>query len=163
MLKTAFQSEPDSAPNILLVNDPNMVNGPMPMDPTEPPVADLSGYPFLSKSLEDLSSFLDTISEDWPISTFRFLVVDEQSAEDGTVLFVERGHRVTDKPQTVRLDYAHANAIPIAVQVATMDLGGIREISDENGVYRGSTTKSQPREGGFASRKQLISTETLDT
>jgi hypothetical protein len=93
IVKTAYESEPDSGPNILLIDGLDMVHGPMPVDPTEPPLGGLPGYPFLSRSVEELGSFLDTIPEGWPISTFRFLVVDEQSVEDETVLFVERGIR----------------------------------------------------------------------
>jgi hypothetical protein len=73
------------------------------------------------------------------------------------VLFVQRGYEDTDKPETLRLDAKHANAIPIAVQVATMDMSSIREIADEDGVYRGGPADQQPRKGGPAPRKQLVS------
>ena len=157
VVKSACDSETDCGPNMLLINDPDIVSGPMSVDPTEPPVANLSGYPFLSKSLEELGSFLGTIPEGWPISILRFLVADKQTAEDRTVLFVERGHKETEELQTWRLAAEHANAIPIAVQVSTMSISGVRAIADEDGVYRGGLARQQPTRGGPAPRKLLVS------
>ena len=80
VVKSAYGSETDCGPNMLLINGPDIVSGPMPVDPTEPPVTNLSGYPLLSKSLEELGSFLGTIPGGWPTSTLRFLVADKQTA-----------------------------------------------------------------------------------
>jgi hypothetical protein len=154
IISTAYKSETDSGPNIVLINDANFIKGPAPTTPTQTPIPKISNYPFLAKSLTDLESFLDTIPDDWSISNYRLLVADKQTTEDNTLLFVELAD---PEPETVRLDAAHANSIPIAIGVATMDMQGVRSLADENGVYRGDPAAQPPQRGGPAPRKQLRS------
>lgn len=55
----------------------------------------------------------------------------------------------------MRLDASHANAVPVAVQVATMDIDGVRALVDEDGVFRGGTSQLAVRKGKPAPRKSL--------
>lgn len=55
----------------------------------------------------------------------------------------------------MRLDAAHANAVPVAVQVATMDINGVRALVDEDGVFRGGASRPSVRKGEPAPRKPL--------
>lgn len=57
----------------------------------------------------------------------------------------------------MRLDAAHANAVPVAVQVATMDINGVRALVDEDGVYRSGPSRPAVRKGEPAPRKPLES------
>lgn len=55
----------------------------------------------------------------------------------------------------MRLDAAQANAVPVAVQVATMDINGIRDLVDEDGVFRGGPNEPAARRGDPAPRMPL--------
>ncbi len=55
----------------------------------------------------------------------------------------------------MRLDAAYANAVPVAVQVATMDINGVRALVDEDGVYRSGPSRPAVRKGEPAPRKPL--------
>lgn len=71
------------------------------------------------------------------------------------MLLVDRGYEPDQTPQTVRLDAVHANAVPVAVQVATMDINGVRALVDEDGVFRGGASRPAVRKGGPAPGKPL--------
>src|ERR1700750_1189110 len=106
IISTAYTSEPEFGHNILLVNNSDFTKGPMPTGPTEPPLSSISKYPFLSKSLEELGSFAQSIPSDWLVSRLRLLVADKQTIEDSTLLFVEPED---PEPDTVRLDARRGN------------------------------------------------------
>jgi hypothetical protein len=55
------------------------------------------------------------------------------------------------------LDTATVNAVPVAVQMATMDIDGVRALVDGDGVFR--IGKGGGRKGGEAPRKELGSRE----
>jgi hypothetical protein len=71
------------------------------------------------------------------------------------MLFVDRGYEPGATPQTVRLDAPHANAVPVAVQVATMDVNGVQALVDEDGVFRGGASRPPVTKGRSAPRKPL--------
>lgn len=70
-------------------------------------------------------------------------------------MFVDRGYEPGQTPQTVRLDAEHANAVPVAVQVATMDINEVRAEVDEDGVFRGGASRPAVRKGEPTPRKAL--------
>lgn len=105
--------------------------------------------------MQELADLLDKSDAEPAISSHQFLVADEQTNEDDTLIFVDRGYEHDATPETVRLDAAHANAVPIAVQVATMDLNGLQSLVDEDGVYRGGSSAPKPKKGKPAPRKKL--------
>ncbi|MCJ1467187.1 hypothetical protein MMC07_005810 [Pseudocyphellaria aurata] len=109
----------------------------------------------LSRSLGPRPRRLASNRDDSGISSHQFLIADEQTNEDRTVLFVDRGYEPGEPPETVRLDAAYANGVPVAVQVATMDVNGVRALVDDDGVYRGGPSRPEPRKGGRAPRKRL--------
>lgn len=71
------------------------------------------------------------------------------------MLLVDRGYEPDATPQTVRVDAAHANAVSVAVHVATMDVNGVRALVDDDGVFRGGATRPAVRRGESAPRKPL--------
>lgn len=105
--------------------------------------------------MHDLATFLDSNNPGSAISSHQFLIADKQTNEDHSVLLVDRGYEPGETPQTVRLDAAHANAVSVAVQVATMDINGVRALVDEDGVFRGGSSRPAARKGDPAPRKSL--------
>jgi hypothetical protein len=155
ILKASYE-DTEGSPSLLLINDPDIVNGPKVSDPTKPPIPNLSTYPFLSKGLEELGSFLDSVPTDFPISTYYFLVADKRTIEDDSLLFVGRSSGENDEQETVRLASEYANKYPIAVQVGTLGINELRSSVDEDGVYRGGPAdRPPPKKGGKAPRKEL--------
>lgn len=165
ILQTAYDENSDSPPNILLLSKPSLLTDPQNApQPSHPPIADFpsDNYPFLARSVQDLANLLSESDPEPAISSHQFLVADEQTNEDNTLIFVDRGYDEDNaaKPETVRLDAAHANTIPISVQVATLDLEGVRSLVDVDGVYRGGSSSSgggrpEPKKGKPAPRKRL--------
>ena len=138
-----------------MLSKPDLLDDPQNAQPSHPPVTGLSDYPFLAYSVQALADLLDKSDPEPAISSHQFLVADEQTNKDNTLIFVDIGYEKNAKPETVRLDATHANAVPIAVQVATMDLNGIRSLVDEDGVYRGGPSGPEPKKGKPAPRKKL--------
>lgn len=138
-----------------MLSEPSLLADPQNAQPSHPPITDLSDYPFLDRSVQDLADLLDKSDPEPVISSHQFLIADEQTNEDNTLIFVDRGYEQNARPETVRLDATHANAVPIAVQVATMDLNGLRSLLDEDGVYRGGPSGPEPKKGKPAPRKKL--------
>lgn len=138
-----------------MLSKPDLLYNPQNAQPSHPPITSFSDYPFLAHSIQDLADLLDKSDPEPAISSHQFLVADEQTNEDNTLIFVDIGYEKNAKPETVRLDATHANAVPIAVQVATMDLNGIRSLVDEDGVYRGGPSDPEPKKGKPAPRKKL--------
>ena len=108
--------------------------------------------------MEDLISFIDTNFVDSGISTNEFLIADERTIEDKTLPFVDRCFEPDSIPITVRLDASRANAMPVAIQVATMGTAEICTLVDKDGVFRGGpdqhlpSSESGPVEGVSAPR-----------
>lgn len=155
IIRTAYDEKPDSPPNILVLSGPGLLNDPGNAQPSLPPITDFSDYPFLGRSVQDLADLLDKSDPEPAISSHQFLIADEQTNEDRTLIFVDRGYEDDATPETVRLDDVHANAVPIAVQVATMDIEGLRSIVDDDGVFRGGSSGPEPKKGKPTPRKKL--------
>ncbi|KAL9120585.1 MAG: hypothetical protein Q9187_002863 [Circinaria calcarea] len=153
--ETAYAGGPDSPPSLFLVPEPGLLTDLRTAQPTHPPITNISSYPFLAHSVHDLAAFLDSNNPGSAISSHQFLIADQQTNEDNSLLFVDRGYEPGTTPQTVRLDAAHANAVPVAVQVATMDMNGVRVLVDEDGVFRGGASRPAARKGGPAPEKPL--------
>lgn len=156
ILATAYKNSPDTAPSLVIVNS----RSPSSFSETASvaPVADIDAHQFLSEEPAALATFLEKHTPGTEISEYHFLVADEQTIEDQTLLLTETG-LMSNKPaehvQTMRLSAEHANAIPVALGVATMDMEGLRDLVDEDGVYRGGRSNGGVIRGGPAPRKQL--------
>jgi hypothetical protein len=86
------------------------------------------------------------------------LVADARTLEDKSLLFVDTGYDVAvspDEAKTVRLSAQHANAIPVAVAVASMGIEEVIALADGDGVFRGGPAAAAPRKGQPAPRMQL--------
>jgi hypothetical protein len=68
------------------------------------------------------------------------LVADARTLEDKSLLFVDVAYDNTaspDETKTVRLSAQQANAIPVAVLVASMGIEEVIALADGDGVFRG--------------------------
>ena len=154
IIQTAYNGAPESPPGLFLLTESGPINHRDTAEPSQPPIPEISGYPFLSHSIDELAAFLDSYNTpEKAISSHQFLVADQQTIEDGSLFFVDRGYDPATAPETVRLDAAQVNAIPVAVQIGSLSINEIRTLVDQDGVFRGGS--GQPRRGGPAPRKQL--------
>ena len=83
------------------------------------------------------------------------MVADARTLEDKSLLFVDVGYDDSAEVKTVRLSAQHANAIPVAVAVATMGIEEVIALADADGVFRGGPAAAPPRKGQPAPRLQL--------
>ena len=67
------------------------------------------------------------------------MVADARTLEDKSLLFVDVGYDDSAEVKTVRLSAQHANAIPVAVAVATMGIEEVIALADADGVFRGGS------------------------
>lgn len=150
IIQSAYQGAPESPPSLFVLTKSAKLDT---AEPSHPPVPDISSYPFLSHSIDDLATFLDSHNSEKAISSHQFLIADQQTIEDSSLLFVDRGYDPGTAPETVRLDATQVNAIPVAVQIGTTEVNEVRASLDGDGIYRGGS--GQPRKGEPAPRKRL--------
>ncbi|RAL12494.1 uncharacterized protein BO97DRAFT_405440 [Aspergillus homomorphus CBS 101889] len=119
---------------------------------TKPPVAS-SPYPFLCWDIGKIARFLCENASMTVVDHSVFLVADEKTAfDEDTLLLV---HSVENSQVSIRLSAGYANSQAVSVSVATTDVGELRSLADEDGVYRGGPERPPPIRGGKAPRKQL--------
>ena len=83
------------------------------------------------------------------------MVADARTLEDKSLLFVDVGYDDNAEVQTVRLSAQQANAIPVAVAVATMGTEEVIALADGDGVFRGGSATAPPGQGGPAPPMRL--------
>ena len=124
-------------------------------------MAYIAAYPFLSNSITSLVKYL---RENAPnVSSHQLLVADAQTLEDKSLLFVDvgpgyyyDGTASPDEVKTVRLSAQYANAIPVAVAVATMGIEEVIVLADKDGVFRGGRSSAPPIKGMPMPPMQLV-------
>jgi hypothetical protein len=79
------------------------------------------------------------------VSSHHLLVADARTLEDKSLLFVDAGYDNTASAKTVRLSAQHANAIPVAIAVATMGIEEVIALADGDGVFRGGPAAALPK------------------
>ena len=92
------------------------------------------------------------------VSSYYFLVADARTLEDKSLLFVDAAYDDAASPddaKTVRLSAQYANAIPVAIAVATMGIDEVIALADEDGVFRGGSPAVPPIKGQPAPSMQL--------
>lgn len=72
--------------------------------------------------------------------------------DEDTLLLV---YNIGNSQESIRLSAGYANSQAVSVSVATTDVGELRSLADNDGVYRGGPDRPPPRKGGKAPRKQL--------
>jgi len=102
---------------------------------------------------EQISQFLDENATDSILSTRTFVVADQRTAEDSTLLLVDLG---SDGFDMVRVSASQVNVQATCVWVATTSVNELRSIADGDGIFRGGGGP-EPKRGGAAPRKQLAS------
>jgi uncharacterized protein (UPF0210 family) len=119
---------------------------------TMPPVESLQ-YPFLGWDIGKIAQFLQEDASETVVDYTTFLVADEKTASDEDTLLLV--YSIEDSLESIRLSASYANSQAVSVSIATTDVGELRSLSDEDGVFRGGPQRPPPRKGGEAPRKQL--------
>lgn len=100
----------------------------------------------------DITALLAQKSGKSQINKDTFIILDERSCEDESVLLVS-GRGDEEGLQVVRVSFEQSLAILQAVDVRSIGMNEVRSWVDESGVYRGSD--SVPKKGGAAPMKKL--------
>ncbi|KAB8204143.1 hypothetical protein BDV34DRAFT_197932 [Aspergillus parasiticus] len=150
--------EIQSPPTLLLINNTgNALRRYTHDDVTYPPVDPSFKSPFLGWEMDEVVRFLREYATGTIVDHFVFLVADQRTAEDESLLLVQ-SFGEGDSVESVRLAAEYVNTQAVAVAVATTDVQELRGLVDEDGVFRGGSGRSGnpvPRKGGKAPRKQL--------
>ncbi|KAI1257721.1 hypothetical protein MGN70_000765 [Eutypa lata] len=165
LLESAYAEGPDSPDSLLLVLDkktiPSAEGKNVPA--TVLPVSTGPGPDFYGATIASLVAHVQETAGKGPISGSYFLVVDQQTPEDKTVLLVkcpkdavERDDQSNPKVEieSLRLATGQANAPVVAMQVGSGSFAELEDNVAEDGVYRGGKGPS-PKEGQPAPRKKL--------
>jgi hypothetical protein len=119
---------------------------------TKPPVESLQ-YPFLGWDISKIARFLQENALNTVVDYTTFLVADEKTTSDEDTLLLV--YNIDNSQESIRLSAAYANSEAVSVSVATKDVGELRSLADDDGVYRGGPRGPPPKKGGKAPRKQL--------
>ncbi|GES59951.1 hypothetical protein ATEIFO6365_0002028200 [Aspergillus terreus] len=156
VLGTAYDasSNIDSPPSLILVTtaDAAVLQKYTKDSVTKPPVESVQ-YPFLGWDVGKIARFLQENASQTVLDHTTFLVADEQTASDGDTLLL--AYNIKDSQDSVRLSAGCANSGAVSVSVATRDVGELRSLADDDGVYRGGPQRPPPQKGGKAPKKQL--------
>ncbi|KAL1957773.1 hypothetical protein VTO42DRAFT_5491 [Malbranchea cinnamomea] len=114
---------------------------------TRVPVDKTFKSPFIGWDIDRIAVFLRENATDTVIDSSLFLVADEQTASDQTLLLVnvERDDVYYQKKQgkmamtKVRLVPEFANSCPVAITIGCMGANELESEADEDGVYRGGS------------------------
>src|SRR4051812_41132837 len=102
---------------------------------TQPPIPDITSYPFKSSDLGSLGAFVQNIAV---LSPTYFLVADERTIKDNSLLFVAFSADGPGSISAVRIDGSFANRVPIAVAMGIIDIDSVQGLADEKeGIFRG--------------------------
>ncbi|GIC90511.1 uncharacterized protein Aud_006945 [Aspergillus udagawae] len=156
VLSTAYEasSKIDSPPSLILVMtaDAAELQKYTKDSVTKPPIESLQ-YPFLGWDLGKIAQFLQENASNTVLDHTTFLVADEKTTlDEDTLLLV---YNIEYSQESIRLSASYANNQAVAISVATTDVGELRSLADDDGVYRGGPQRPPPKKGGKAPRKQL--------
>ncbi|KAG2416569.1 hypothetical protein HFD88_007784 [Aspergillus terreus] len=156
VLSTAYDasSKVDSPPSLILVTtaDAAELQKYTKDSVTKPPVESVQ-YPFLGWDIGKIAQFLQENAPRAVLDHTTFLVADGQTASDGDTLLLV--YNIKDSQESVRLSAGCANSGAVSVSIATTDVGELRSLADDDGVYRGGPQRPPPQKGGKAPKKQL--------
>lgn len=117
---------------------------------TNPPI-DTFQTPFLGWHVKKTAQFIQENASKTVVDRTTFLVADDQTAADkGTLLLV-----YSVSLETIRVSAEFVNSQAVSFAVATTDIGELRTLADDDGVYRGGRQGRPPKKGGQAPRKLL--------
>jgi hypothetical protein len=152
ILITAYAESMDTEPSLVLVPYAvSLDDSDFGAEPTGPPIAEMTSYPFLPNTVAALTKLVCGNTVD-TLDSSSFLVVDAQTITDKTVLFVS--YQGSKKPTTVQLSAEQANTIPVAIAVATIDIEGVISIANTDVVHQGDS-RPPPQRGGAVPPMQL--------
>lgn len=133
MLGAAYAGSPDTQASLYLLNSKDV---PTAVTPSKPPVNVFNEWPFKSYDAPKLSAFLKNMKNS-AVAMDYFLVADEQTIKDTTLLLVEVSPAEPACIDTVRIAASEANAVPVAVDVGTLDMETIKSLRGKDNVYHG--------------------------
>jgi hypothetical protein len=115
--------------------------------------------PFLSLPIPALATHLYEKARNTKVSASHFLVADEQTSNDRSMLFVQCHDAEKRELESVRVDARFLNTASMAVGVGASGIEELVALADADGVYRGGEGRGRaaPRKGGEAPRKTLQS------
>ncbi|KAJ5779355.1 hypothetical protein N7457_007075 [Penicillium paradoxum] len=150
VLSTAYEasSKIDSPPSLILVTTANAagLQKGTKDSVTKPPVKSLQ-YPFLSRDIGKITYFLPENVSKTVVDLTTFLLTDERTTlDENTLLLV---YNIGNSQDSIRL-----SASWVSVSVATTDVGELRSLADDDGVYRGGPHRP-PGQGAKGPRKQF--------
>ncbi|KAL4995743.1 hypothetical protein BDV10DRAFT_173999 [Aspergillus recurvatus] len=156
VLSTAYETSTkiNSPPSLLLLTtaDGDEIRKYKKDSVTKPPV-DPFQSPFLGWDVHKSAQFLQENAAKTVVERTAFLVADDQTtADEETLLLV---YNIEGSLETIRVSAEFVNSQAVSVAVATTDIGELRSLADDDGVYRGGRQGPPPKKGGQAPRKQL--------
>lgn len=131
---------------------------------THPPIDSSSQSPFLGWDVRSVARFMRDNAKGSMVDPGVFLITDEKTAEDGETLLLVQSTDLEEGQEQgkdsfalehVRVAGEDANIEAVAVSVATKDMGELVSLADGTGVFRASSSTTQPRKGGKAPKKQI--------
>lgn len=101
---------------------------------TKPPVESVQ-YPFLGWDIAKIVHFLQENASKTVVDGTAFLIADVKTTlDEDTLLLV---YNIGNSQESIRLSAGYANSQAVSVSVATTDVGELRSLADNDGVYRG--------------------------
>ncbi|PGH27446.1 hypothetical protein AJ80_00924 [Polytolypa hystricis UAMH7299] len=170
IIEEAYRESNDTAESLVLLS--NATSGATFQDYTaeaytRAPISPSFKSPFIGWTIEQIATFLKDKAEDTAVEGFYFLVADEQTSKDHTLLFVDtlfnevenEGDDDEDNDKddddeekrqegflTVRLLPKFVNQYSVAIAVGSMGTNELADEADEEGVYR-EVEGAQPNDG----------------
>ncbi|KAL4821198.1 hypothetical protein BDW67DRAFT_179901 [Aspergillus spinulosporus] len=145
ILSTAYKasSKPNSPPSLLVLTtaDGHKLRKYKRDSVTKPPI-DSFQSPFLGWDVNKTAQFIQENASKSVIDRTALLAADDQTAADEDTLLV---YIVEGSLETIRVSAEFVNSQAVSVAVATTDIGELRSLADDDGVYRGSRQGPPPR------------------
>ncbi|KAH8799393.1 hypothetical protein F5884DRAFT_121184 [Xylogone sp. PMI_703] len=132
-LSNAYEGVPVGSRSLYLMVDETPPTAGTP--PTAPDVPPIPSFPFLSKGVQWLATFIRENAANSALSGTQFLVIDEKTSETDSLVFV----RVDSAAglATIRLGTSHINSIPVSINLGTVGLDELQDFAGDDGVFRG--------------------------
>ncbi|KMP04232.1 hypothetical protein CIHG_04991 [Coccidioides immitis H538.4] len=162
IVETAYTKSEDTSEALLVLSDTSRpaIQRYTVDDFTRPPVDQSFKSPFIGWSLERIAKFLKDNADDTAVGCYYFLVADERTSADNSLLFVDTlfnesedegddEDKAPDEPLTVRLAPEFVNSYTVAIAIGSMGTNELVDETDEDGVYRGGASDVEDEGEGF--------------
>lgn len=133
---------------------------------TRPPIDKSFKSPFIGWDIVKIGQFLEDNAQDTAVEYYYFLIADERTNSDKSLLFVdalfsdseengddEYGCEPWELPLRVRLAPEFVNGYPAVIAVGCMGTNELACDVDEDGVYRGESWEPPAEDGSDAEER----------